>query len=311
MKLIVDTDCGTDDLLALTYLIAHPSIEIEAIVTVRGLASARQGAINLTKVLTRLGVANIPIHSGSEAPLGEFRKFPLSWVTKTESLDTLRLPAPMFEISTVSAGEFYRRRLIEPSGATILALGPLTNLALALDDNNVSTNASKFNFVCMGGAINVPGNLAGGGEFQSANPYAEWNFFIDPFAVSRVFASNASVLLVPLDATNLVPIRPSLLAALRSPILSPAAEISLEILDGVSNWISEGHYFAWDPLAAVLVSEPVQAFQSRICLRIELDGVFSGRLVRDTKGREISAYLHADLDIFEKSFTSILGGYFQ
>ena len=307
LKLIVDTDCGTDDLLALAYLIAHPAIEIEAIVTVRGLASARQGAINLTKVLTRLGIENIPIHVGSEAPLGEFRQFPSSWVTQTESLDTLQLPVPTLEISTISAREFYRGRLVEQSGATILALGPLTNLARVLEDNNVSANASNLNFICMGGAIDAPGNLGGGGEFRTENRYAEWNFFIDPLAVSKVFASNASILLVPLDATNQVPIRPSLLAGLRSTTPSPAAKISLEILDGVSNWISEGHYFAWDPLAAVLVSEPVPAFQSLLCLRIELDGIFSGRLVRDVNGREVSAYLHADLRNFERAFCSVLG----
>lgn len=308
MKLIVDTDCGTDDLLALAYLIAHPSIEIEAITTVRGLASASKGAVNLTKILTRLGATNIPIHAGSEVPLGDYRQFPLSWITQTELLDTIKFPIPTASVSEISAADFYRQRLAQASGATILALGPLTNLALALESSGVFENGSNINIVCMGGAIDVPGNLTGGGELQTENIYAEWNFFIDPIAVSKVFASDADIILVPLDATNMVPIRPSLLTSLRCLKRSPCAEMSLEILDGVSNWITEGHYFAWDPLAAVLVSEPLQALQSRMRLRVDLDGTFAGRLVRDSSGREVSAYLRADLNVFERLFSSTLVG---
>ena len=84
--------------------------------------------------------------------------------------------------------------------------GPLTNLAEALERQPSIAQSIQEIVIMGGGAIQVPGNLGDGGLFQTNNKTAEWNIFVDPFAARIVFHSHIPIVLVPLDATNKVPI---------------------------------------------------------------------------------------------------------
>ena len=96
---------------------------------------------------------------------------------------------------------------LPPGGASlrILALGPLTNIAKALEANRGRLRGIR-SVVVMGGAISAAGNLGDGGVFKTDNKVAEWNIYIDPLAASKVFTSDVPIEMVPLDATNRVPI---------------------------------------------------------------------------------------------------------
>ncbi len=306
MRIVVDTDCGLDDLLAIIYLLSNPEIKIEAITTVHGLASAKRGASNIVRVLSRLGFPNIPVYVGSEVPIGKRRKFPDLWIERTESLEQIQLPIAKVSVSSRSAVDYLVESFSERPKVSVLALGPLTNIALALNSCVTSQMPEPIDIVSMGGAVDVPGNLFVDGETQSDNSYAEWNFFLDPIAVATVFAAPINVRLVPLDATNSVPIRPDLLDALRIHPQTEASSFALEILDSVSDWVKAGHYFAWDPLAAVLAFSYNKKDVSSIRLSVETTGLHPGRLVRCADAAEIAVHMYADRLVFENEYTSAL-----
>src|SRR6185503_19334702 len=102
----------------------------------------------------------------------------------------------------------------------VVALGPLTNLAEALlATPQLASKIAMINI--MGGALEVEGNLRE--MIRIDNPYAEWNTYIDPYAADVVFRSGAPITLVPLDATNQVPLTPEYYARLGAEAVTPAA----------------------------------------------------------------------------------------
>ena len=105
----------------------------------------------------------------------------------------------------------------------ILALGPLTNLAEALQ-RSPSVSHAIDEVVIMGGAIRVPGNLGDGGLFKTTNKTAEWNMFVDPLAALIVFRSGIRIRLIALDATNTVPIGAEPLELALLPVVESAFE---------------------------------------------------------------------------------------
>lgn len=307
-KLVIDTDCGTDDLMALAYLTQHPGIEIEAITTVRGLASARTGAENLSRVLDRLGISDIPIYVGSESPQGEFRSFPGAWMEQTEALSGVLLPSLVPRLQCETAYGYYHRRLSESVRMSILALGPLTNIGSAIARITPFGNFPEVDLHIMGGAIDVLGNLSGGGTVEAHNQYAEWNFFIDPLAVHQVLMAGLRTKIISLDVTNQVPIRSSLIKKLETGPSTEATRLVLEILAGVKDWILDGQYYAWDPLAAVLLANSDLGRFSTERILVEVDGLASGRIFRDSGGFDVSICEFAALEAFESEFASVLGG---
>lgn len=105
-----------------------------------------------------------------------------------------------------SAVPFLKRRFAEQERPVpVLALRPLTNLVMALNEVADPSTCVK-EMVIMGGAVEVAGNLAGGNPEKAANDVAEWNIHADPHAADAVFRMDFSQVLVPLDATNDVPI---------------------------------------------------------------------------------------------------------
>lgn len=304
IRVIVDTDCGTDDLLALAYLLSCPSVQIEAITTVHGLTRPIIGANNLLRVLARLNRPDIPVHVGESGSLCEVKTFPADWMMESESLLGLRLPPACRAVEVKSAVSFLSDRLCDSDPLTILALGPLTNIACAL--RRCEVNMSPFHVLAMGGAVDVPGNLQAGGVFDTANASAEWNFFVDAHAAHIVLgAALAQVTLVPLDATNSVPMRPSLLSALEA-ARSAEGLLAREVLRTVADWISEGHYFAWDPLAAVLLTHPSMAPKVHDNLAVETTGSLYGSVLRNPSARRVAYYRALSPDDFEREFVGTL-----
>src|SRR5437870_7235731 len=111
LPIIIDTDAGTDDILALSYLLSQPDANIEAITVVDGLAHPRQGAQNIKRLLYAAGRANIPVFAGEEKPLKGSRPFPAEWRAVSDKLPGVDLPYIADPPSFQHAVDFLNQRL--------------------------------------------------------------------------------------------------------------------------------------------------------------------------------------------------------
>lgn len=194
MPVLIDTDPGIDDALALLFAWSSPEVRVDAITTVAGNVPLAIANTNLQRLLALRKPVPWPLTAaGAEGPLARA----LSTATRYHGEDGLGdlsdwpavepLPETPDAVSViVDLARRYEREL------TIVALGPLTNLALALKADAAALGRVG-RVVAMGGAVDVPGNVT---------PTAEFNMSVDPEAAHRVFAAGLPLELVPLDATR-------------------------------------------------------------------------------------------------------------
>jgi inosine-uridine nucleoside N-ribohydrolase len=191
---VIDTDPGIDDALALLFAWGSPEIHVEALTTVAGNVTVETGTTNVLRLVEARRPAIVPtIAVGADAPLAR----PLVNATKYHGRDGLGdlpdWPAPTLRPGRLGAVDVITAAARRHGAAlTVAALGPLTNIALALEaDQRALLRIGRL--VVMGGAVDVPGNIT---------PTAEFNIHVDPDAASRVFAAGLPLDLVPLDATR-------------------------------------------------------------------------------------------------------------
>jgi purine nucleosidase len=179
IRVILDVDTGIDDSLALLYACASPEIELVALTCSGGNVSARQVADNTRSVLELLGRADVPVALGAEQPLVK----PLETTEETHGprgIGHAELPAPRRALAPGDGADLIveatRRR---PGEILLVTLGPMTNLALALErEPRLPSLLRGWTF--MGGAFRVAGNTT---------PTAEWNVYVDPDAAKACLAA--------------------------------------------------------------------------------------------------------------------------
>lgn len=300
--IIIDTDAGSDDILAIAFLLSHPSVRIDAITTANGLAHVDAGARNLTRLVELSGRTKIPVFAGRPTPLKGSAEFPRDWRKNADDLPGVALPASSRPPAGKSAAEFLIEYLKDQKHRVrILALGPLTNLAEALE-RQPSIARSIQEIVIMGGAMQVPGNLGDGGAFQTSNKTAEWNIFVDPFAARIVFRSRIPILLVPLDATNKVPIDLAFLRDFQARAVSPLGRVAAQVLETDREAIQGNYFYAWDALAAVALLDPRVVKSSRLHIDALQDSPVEGRTVQTPGSPNADVALDADAPRFRKIF---------
>ncbi len=251
---LLDTDMGIDSVMGLLYLLKAPEVSLEAITVVHGIADVKPAARNAMRILELTGDAGIPVARGRRRPLEGRRSFPSFLKGQANTLGNAALPA---------ARGRPRRRAVElildtlaasPEPMTIIAMGPLTNIAAALaKDPGIVDKIAEI--AVMGGAIEVPGNV-GTRYLGIDNTAAEWNFYLDPHAAERVLASGVRVRLMPLDATRVLPVTPEFVDRVRDRPRDQASELLLSLLEAVREGIDAGWYYFWDVLAAVASARP-------------------------------------------------------
>jgi purine nucleosidase/pyrimidine-specific ribonucleoside hydrolase len=195
---LIDTDPGIDDALALLLAWNSPELAVEAITTVAGNVPIATATQNLDRLLTLRRPAPAPrVGVGAAAPLAR----PLWTAERYHGVDGLGDATDWPPDSGPPASGERRPRaadlIVETASRhgramTVIALGPLTNLALALEADAARIRALG-RVVAMGGAVDVPGNVT---------PTAEFNLHVDPEAAARVLDAGLSLDLVPLDATR-------------------------------------------------------------------------------------------------------------
>ncbi|MEO8034197.1 MAG: nucleoside hydrolase [Acidobacteriota bacterium] len=276
---IVDTDAGTDDLMAITMLLARGDVRVVGITVANGLAHVPAGAENVLRLLTLAGHFEIPVYAGRSTPLAGTAAFPDEWRQVCDKLPGVTLPAARRMVESRSAAEFLAERLSDRAAPVdLLVLGPLTNIAEAFARRPEAARTVR-SIVIMGGAVDVPGNIREG--FPDASNAAEFNIFVDPEAAREVFASGAALLLVPLDATNGVPIDARFVDDVRANAGTPAGRFVVEVLGTIRDWISTGTYYAWDLVATALFLDPTIAQSREGRLLVATTGGDAGRTTLD------------------------------
>ena len=184
MKLVIDCDPGHDDAIALLLALASPEVELLGVTTVHGNQTLDKTTDNALRVLELVGRGDVPVAAGADRPLA--RDLHVAAHVHGESgLDGPELPAATATPVEQPAVDFLLEHA--SAGVTLVPLGPLTNVALALD-----RGLRPERIVLMGGAI-AEGNMT---------PAAEFNIWADPEAAQRVFHAGVPVTMIGLDVTH-------------------------------------------------------------------------------------------------------------
>ena len=293
----MDTDLSTDDVMAIAYLLGLPGYELEAItVEGTGVVHCPAGAEIAARLVAEMGV-EVPVACGSGTPVGGGHANPEEWRAAADAGYGLRLAA-----ATAGTGgdavELLTRTLTESSvPVDVLAIGPVTTIAQALEAT--PELARRMNrIVLMGGAVDVPGNATGDQERGSP----EWNLWADAAAAQQVFASGIPLVVVPLDATNEVPITTDLYAELAAAHGTGPSDLVFELLTANPYLFANGNYF-WDALAAVALEDPSVLELNELHLRVGFhDSTEVGRIIRDESAPAVQVALTASAAAFTQRF---------
>ncbi len=191
-KIIIDTDPGQDDAVAILLALASPELQVLGVTAVAGNVPLELCQRNARKVVELSG-RPVPVFAGCDAPLRR-KLVTAEHVHGKTGLDGVALPEPDLLLQPAHAVDFLIDTLRrEPSGTvTLCALGPLTNLATAFARApDILPRVAEI--VLMGGAYFEVGNIT---------PAAEFNIYVDPEAAEIVFKSGVPLVVVPLDATH-------------------------------------------------------------------------------------------------------------
>jgi len=194
--IILDTDPGVDDALAILLALSSQELQVEALTTVVGNVSQEKANRNARRILEFLGMENVPVAHGAERPLIEEPR-PAEDIHGPEGLGEARLPEPRLKPDERSAVELIIERAEELGEAlTLIAVGPLTNIALTyMAEPRLPEMVGEL--IIMGGAYGVTPY-----GFGNASPVAEFNIWHDPEAASIVFKAGFKLKAVGLDVTT-------------------------------------------------------------------------------------------------------------
>ncbi len=190
-RVLIDTDPGIDDAAAILLALASPEIQLEGLTVVHGNCSAEQGTRNALSILELARANHIPVAQGCQLPLVQ----PSLLAPETHGQSGMgyaRLPDPTGKPLAQHASDFLIEKILaSPGELTLVAIGPLTNLAMAIRKEPRIVGAVKEVFI-MGGALRHEGNTT---------PLAEFNTYVDPHAAHIVYHSGLPITLTPLDVT--------------------------------------------------------------------------------------------------------------
>jgi purine nucleosidase len=267
-RLIIDTDPGIDDAIALYLALASPELDIAGLTTVFGNVDVAVATRNAVTLLDIAGRADIPVARGAAAPLAMPYLGAIPHIHGHDGLgDGGRLPEPSRGPVDVPAAEFLCR---EAPGTTILAVGPLTNLALALRLRpDLDTLVDQV--VVMGGNALGPGN---------ATPAAEANILNDPEAADVVFGARWPVTMVGLDVTHQALLTGAAIAELTSAD-SPTARLLGQAIPLYQRFFADANgldgIYLHDPSAVAYLLDPTLFRTEQWPVRVETQGISRGK----------------------------------
>jgi len=279
----LDCDTGIDDALALAHLLSRPHVELVSISTVSGNTTSEQAATNTLGLLALADSEHIPVAIGAPGPLvGEYGGG-AAHVHGHNGVGEVELPrAQATAAELTGAQQIADAARSWPGELELLAVGPLTNLADALE-LEPELPALVRRVTIMGGAVWAPGNIT---------EHAEANIANDPEAARAVFAAGWQITLVPLDVTMQHSIgvdEQRQLAARGTAIHTALADMLDTYLDFYERVFGERRAALHDPLASMIaVGDSTPSNTSRTALTVDPSGVQArGRTAPTDAGEQI------------------------
>ena len=337
LPVFVDVDTGVDDAMALMYLFASSDADVVGIASTAGNVPAQQVCTNNLGLLELCGL-DIPVSKGSEQPI----KAPLRTAEDThgpEGMGYAQLPATDRELTAHDAADAWIRAAhAHPGELVAIAVGPLTNLALALRREPALPKLLR-RLVIMGGAFDYRGNTT---------PVAEWNISVDPEAAAEVFAEWGAAwglepprhlpIVLGLNLTENIAMTPALLSRLAAAAESSSSPMSvlddrgtrsvasnrlIAVLEDAMRFYFEFHFdqnegylaHLHDPLAAAVVLDPDLVTYRPTTVDVELTGTLTrGMTIADWSnrwGREPNALIGVGVDpkVFFDRFIARVGAF--
>jgi inosine-uridine nucleoside N-ribohydrolase len=219
-RILIDTDPGIDDAMAIFYALASPELDVVGLTTVFGNAYTTICTQNALRLLEIAGRTDIPVAEGAHRPLAMDFRGPAEFVHGADGQGNIDAPGPQSAPIGTNAAQFIVDTVMSsPDAITLVPIGPLTNIALALLlEPRLATRLSRI--VLMGGNAFCGGN---------ASPAAEANILNDPEAADIVFGADCPVVMAGLDVTEQTYMSPAQLDAIAS-IDNPRAQHLSQIL---------------------------------------------------------------------------------
>jgi purine nucleosidase len=275
-KLIIDTDPGIDDAMAILFALASPELEVVGLTTIFGNVHTHLATQNARRLVEFAGAPHIPVAHGASRPLSHPLEGVGDFVHGKNGLGEIILPDPVLPPDPRSAAQFIVDTIMaQPGEITLVPVGPLTNIALALSlEPRIVENVAEV--VIMGGAATVNGNV---------NPAAEANIHNDPHAADRVFTAGWPLTMVGLDVTMKTSMSDGYLASLQGSrfgdFIYAASRFYLDFHYSVHG-IYEAH--THDPSAIAYVLNPALFTVERGPLRVVTHGLAAGQTIFDRRG---------------------------
>ncbi len=219
-KIIIDTDPGIDDAMAILYALASPELEVIGLTTVFGNAHVETCTTNALHILEVAGRSDIPVAQGAGRPLAQPYRGPTHYVHGENGLADVSVPEPTRGPVALDAAHFIIEQVLAaPGEITLVPIGPLTNIALAL---LLCPELPQHlaGMVIMGGNAFVPGN---------SSPAAEANIMNDPEAADLVFGADCPIVMCGLDVTEETVMTSEQIAAIGA-VDNPRARLAAAIL---------------------------------------------------------------------------------
>jgi inosine-uridine nucleoside N-ribohydrolase len=305
-KVIIDCDAGVDDALALILAFHSPELEVRAITGVNGNVPMDRVFENIQKVLSLIRPHHGPfIARGAERPLKGEAVYASSFHGEDGlgGANILRAEGnEPWKIFSGQADELIPEMARQnPGEITLIATGPLTNVAMGLRRDPEGMKKLK-EVVIMGGAVRTRGNVT---------PFAEFNFFVDPTAAKIVLESGLPITLVPLDVTHQVFLTSRVMEEKIKPI---EPSFSTFVLEATGYQSVNGRfrpeaeiYHLHDPLAVGVTIRPELVRMERLALCVEAhEGEHYGRVFETEEGPKVDVCLGVDAKQFLDLFISRL-----
>lgn len=299
---IIDADLDLSDLAAIAILLRDPLLDVRAIaIDGTGLVHCAGGMAVMRYLLDEMGTPDIPFGCGREDGGPDAHPFPPDWRAVADDgygLDivprpSIGLPDDAVTILTSAIDD-------SPSAPTIIALGPWTNLedAFAADPTLPDRIAGIH---AMLGTIDAPGNVFT--DTLGAGDQLEWNAFADPSAVEAVFATDVPIDLIPLDATDDVPVPADLPKRLAADHAAAGADLLYELLlRHPPRLAADQGQQLWDGLAALSLTAPELVSWGQADVTVGADG----QIARDDGGRPVRFAASADREATEAGLLDAL-----
>lgn len=297
MKYILDTDPGHDDSMAIMLAI-KAGLDISAITTVMGNSSIENTTRNARYILNLLDRNDIPVYSGASKPLeGKLVKAVVHGKSGLEGIN----PKNDSKL-TNNAIEKILSIVKNNKDVTIIAIGPLTNIAQAIrKDKKLMSKVKEI--VIMGGAINVPGNKS---------RVAEFNIFTDPKAADIVFCFPVKKTLVPLDVCNKVKLSLKDFKKIKGDLKKPVLSMSRPYISNIYKEEGTKAAFMYDPLTIYYLINPKAYLLKKVDILVETKGeITKGMTVADLRKRPerkniVDVVTHIKEEDFKRDFINYL-----